>query len=144
MPCPSAPSQTRPNPSRPLLSLVDFETNNIEFVEMWVQDPFILNPNSSGGEMYFNLGNISEDILKDGRRFYENGLNTLQTPAREDTSRWARVPRNPIQIAQAFSNIIEERVQQDIGFDGVTDDEERQFRNDFLSAFQSNVGGGAP
>lgn len=123
---------------------IDFETNNIEFVEMWVQDPFILNPNSSGGEMYFNLGNISEDILKDGRRFYENGLNTLQTPAREDTSRWARVPRNPIQIAQAFSNIIEEREQQDIGFDGLTDDEERQFRNDFLSAFQSNVGGGAP
>ena len=121
---------------------IDFETNNIEFIEMWVQDPFILNPNSNGGQLYFNLGNISEDILKDGRRFYENGLNTVQTAAREDTSAWARVPRNPIQIAQAFSNIVEERVQQDVGFDGMTDDEERFFRNDFLTAFQSNIGSG--
>ncbi|MBX9784475.1 MAG: cell surface protein SprA [Chitinophagaceae bacterium] len=121
---------------------IDFETNNIEFIEMWVQDPFILNPSSQGGQFYFNLGNISEDILKDGRRFYENGLSTTQTQAREDTSRWARVPRNPIQIAQAFSNIPEERPQQDVGFDGFTDDQERTFRNDFLTAFRGNYGSG--
>jgi cell surface protein SprA len=122
---------------------IDFETNNIEFTEMWIQDPFILNPNSSGGQFYLNLGNISEDILKDGRRFYENGLSTLQTPAREDTSTWARVPRNPIQIAQAFSNLVEERPQQDIGFDGFDDSDERKFRNSFLTAFQGNFGNGA-
>ncbi|HUH33458.1 MAG TPA: cell surface protein SprA, partial [Daejeonella sp.] len=46
----------------------DFEALNIEFVEMWVLDPFIYNPNSQGGDLYFNLGNISEDILKDGRK----------------------------------------------------------------------------
>lgn len=123
---------------------IDFETNNIEFVEMWIQDPFILNPASTGGQFYLNLGNISEDILKDGRRFYENGLSTIQTPAREDTSTWSRVPRNPIQIAQAFSNIVEERAQQDVGFDGMTDDDERLFKNTFLTAFQSNYGTGAP
>lgn len=122
---------------------IDFETNNIEFIEMWIQDPFILNPTSTGGQMYFNLGNISEDILKDGRRFYENGLSTSQTPAREDTSTWSRVPRNPIQIAQAFSNIPEERPQQDVGFDGFTDDDERSFRNNFINLYRTNYGTGA-
>ena len=121
---------------------IDFETNNIEFLEMWVQDPFVLNPTSTGGQLYFNLGNISEDILKDGRRFYENGLSTTQTVAREDTSVWARVPRNPIQIAQAFSNIVEERPQQDVGFDGLTDTAEVRFRSDFLNAFRANYGSG--
>lgn len=121
---------------------IDFETNNIEFIEFWVQDPYILRPNSSGGQLYFNLGNISEDIMKDGRRFYENGLSTSQTPAREDTSAWGRVPRNPIQIAQAFSNIVEERVQQDVGFDGYNDADERISRADFLSDFRNNFGTG--
>ena len=54
----------------------DFETSNIEFIEFWMQDPFINKPGSSGGQLYFNLGNISEDILKDGKRLYENGLPT--------------------------------------------------------------------
>jgi cell surface protein SprA len=122
----------------------DFETNNIEFIETWVQDPFILNPASTGGRMYFNLGNISEDILKDGRRFYENGISTQQTPAREDTTVWARTPRNPIQIAQAFSNIVEERPQQDVGFDGRTDTDEATVYNPFLTAFRNNFGAGTP
>jgi cell surface protein SprA len=121
---------------------IDFETNNIEFIEMWVQDPFILNPASSGGQLYFNLGNISEDILKDGRRFYENGLSTVQTIAREDTSVWARVPRNPIQVAQAFSNLPEERPQQDIGFDGRTDTAEVRVFSSFLNEYQTNFGSG--
>jgi cell surface protein SprA len=119
---------------------IDFETNNIEFIEMWVQDPFIKQPNSKGGQLYFNLGNISEDVLKDGRRFYENGLSTTQTVAREDTSNWARVPRNPIQVAQAFSNVVEERPQQDVGFDGFTDEQERTFKSDFLSNYLNNFG----
>jgi cell surface protein SprA len=122
---------------------IDFETNNIEFIELWMQDPFILNPASTGGQMYFNLGNISEDVLKDGRRFYENGLSTTETPAREDESNWARVPRNPIQIAQAFSNIPEERPQQDVGFDGRSDSAEVRVFNAFLAEYSSNFGTGA-
>jgi cell surface protein SprA len=55
------------------LNQTDFETSNVEFVEFWVQNPFIKNPNSKGGKMYLNFGNVSEDILKDGKRFYENG-----------------------------------------------------------------------
>ena len=56
----------------------DFETANVEYIECWVQDPFIKNPASNGGKFYINLGNISEDVLKDSRRFYENGLTHPQ------------------------------------------------------------------
>jgi cell surface protein SprA len=63
------------------LDQTDFETGNIEFIEFWLQDPFVNKPTSTGGQLYFNLGNISEDILKDGKRSYENGLPTLKNPA---------------------------------------------------------------
>jgi cell surface protein SprA len=72
----------------------DFETSNVEFVEFWVQDPFIKKPNSTGGKLYLNLGSLSEDILKDGRRFYENGLNSPNQPSAVDnSSTWGRTPR---------------------------------------------------
>jgi cell surface protein SprA len=100
---------------------IDFETNNIEFIEFWMQDPFILKPNSSGGKLYFNLGNVSEDILRDGRRFYENGLTTPNAPAPSDASNWGVVPRNPIQVTNAFSNDPNDREFQDLGLDGLND-----------------------
>ena len=75
---------------------VDFESGNVEFIEFWMQDPFLQNPGSSGGRLYFNLGNISEDVLKDGKRFFENGISGAATQAQEDSStRWGKVPANP-------------------------------------------------
>jgi cell surface protein SprA len=115
---------------------IDFETNNIEFIEFWLQDPFVNNPGSSGGKLYFNLGNISEDVLKDGRRFYENGLNTPNAPAPVDTSNWGVVPRNPIQVTNAFSNDPNDRVFQDLGFDGLNDTAEVRKRVSYLSQLQ--------
>ncbi|MES2429645.1 MAG: cell surface protein SprA [Bacteroidota bacterium] len=117
----------------------DFETANIEFIEFWVQDPFIKNTNPAGGKLYFNLGNISEDVLKDGRRFYENGLPTPNSPAQVDTSVWGKVPRNPIQVTNAFSNDATDRVYQDIGFDGLDDDSERIKRAPYLAQLQGVV-----
>ena len=113
----------------------DFETNNIEFIEFWVQDPFIKTPISptAGGKLYFNLGNVSEDILKDGRRFYENGLPTPTAPSQVDTSAWGRVPRNPIQVTNAFSNDPADRSYQDVGLDGLDDDSERIKRAPYLT-----------
>jgi len=122
------------------LDQTDFETNNIEFVEFWMQDPFILNPSSNGGKLYFNLGNVSEDILKDGRRYYENGLPTPNAPSQVDTTVWGRVPRNPIQVTNAFSNIPEDRAYQDIGFDGLNDTAEVTKRRDYLAQLVSNFG----
>ncbi|RYZ20236.1 MAG: cell surface protein SprA, partial [Chitinophagaceae bacterium] len=107
----------------------DFETGNVEFIEFWMQDPFISGRNPNGGNLYFNLGNISEDVLRDGKRQYENGLPTPSQPAiLTDESVWGRVPRNPQQVTNAFSNDPNDRPFQDVGFDGLTDTaEQRQF-----------------
>ncbi len=106
------------------LDQTDFETSNVEYVEFWIQDPFIKNSTSRGGKMFLNLGTLSEDILKDGRRFYENGLPTPNQPTAIDSSVWGRVPVNPIQVTQAFSNDPADRAFQDIGFDGLSDADE--------------------
>jgi cell surface protein SprA len=106
------------------LDQTDFETGIIEYVEFWVQDPFIKSA-ATKGKLYLNLGNVSEDILKDGRRFYENGMPTPTIPATYDSSTWGRVPVNPIQVTNAFSNNPEDRKFQDVGLDGLGDEDEK-------------------
>ncbi len=117
----------------------DFETANIEFIEFWMQDPFVKfgnrdQTNSSGGKLYFNLGNISEDILKDGKRFYENGLPTPTSNQPTDTTIWGRVPLNPIQVTNAFSNEPADRPYQDVGLDGMNNDSERVKFSPYLNS----------
>ncbi len=116
----------------------DFETGNVEYVEFWVQDPFIKNASANPtGKLFLNFGNVSEDILKDGKRFYENGLRTPNSPAAMDTSTWGNVPLNPIQITQAFSNDPNDRPYQDVGFDGLGDDSERVQKQYYLNRLQA-------
>lgn len=123
----------------------DFETGNIEYIEFWAQDPFIKNPNSKGGKMFLNLGNVSEDILKDGKRFYENGLNTPNIPAAVDsTNTWGKTPVNPIQITQAFSNNPDDRPYQDVGLDGLDDAAERRKKGYVLDKLANNFGTASP
>ncbi|WP_018613641.1 cell surface protein SprA [Segetibacter koreensis] len=123
----------------------DFETSNVEFVEFWVQDPFIKKPNSTGGKLYLNLGSISEDILKDGRRFYENGLNSPNQPSAVDnTSTWGKTPVNPIQVTQAFSNDPADRPYQDVGLDGLDNAGEAVKRSDYLNKVLNNFGPTSP
>jgi cell surface protein SprA len=120
---------------------IDFETSNIEYIEFWLQDPFTLR-NSTGGQLYFNLGNISEDVLKDGKRQYENGLPTPTNNAQVDNSSvWARVPSIPMQITNAFSNEPSDREYQDVGFDGLRDEDERTKFSTYLSNIQVNAPG---
>ena len=126
------------------LDQTDFETSNVEFMEFWVQDPFINNTASRGGKLYINLGTISEDILKDGRRFYENGLNSPNQPSAVDTSTvWGRAPVNPIQITQAFSNDPADRPFQDVGFDGLDDADEAIKRKNYIDTIRQNFPGSA-
>jgi cell surface protein SprA len=104
----------------------DFEAANIEFVEFWMMDPFLDNPNHQGGEMYINLGNVSEDILKDSRKSFENGLPIDGSDNDIDTTVWGRVPS--IQsLVNAFSNDDGARANQDLGYDGLNDQDERIF-----------------
>ncbi|MBL0182381.1 MAG: cell surface protein SprA [Chitinophagaceae bacterium] len=128
----------------------DFETANIEFIEFWMQDPFIKAPktnplieSSTGGQLYFNLGNVSEDVLKDGKRFYENGLPTPNAPAPVENSVWGRVPLNTFQVTNAFSNDPNDRKYQDIGFDGLDDTAEATKRILYLNQIQATYGTGS-
>ena len=120
------------------LDQTDFETNVIEYVEFWVQNPFIKSPATSG-QLVLNLGNVSEDILKDGRRFYENGMPTPNIPASVDSSTWGRVPTNPIQVTNAFSNNPDDRKFQDIGFDGLDDAGERLQRKEVIDQISNSL-----
>lgn len=100
------------------LDYTDFETQNIETIEFWLMDPFIENPNHTGGKLYINLGDISEDILRDGRKSFENGLPTSATVTGVDTTIWGRVP-NTQPIVNAFSGDESSRKYQDVGYDGL-------------------------
>ncbi|MFW5707310.1 MAG: cell surface protein SprA [Bacteroidota bacterium] len=104
----------------------DFEASNIEYIEFWVLDPFIYDPDHEGGDMYFNLGDISEDVLRDGRKAFENGLPTTDQVLNVDTTIWGRVP-NVQSIVDAFDNDPATREFQDIGLNGLNSEEEISF-----------------
>lgn len=106
------------------ISTSDFEDLNIGYIEFWVLDPFIGKPNSAGGDLYFNLGSISEDILKDGRKSIENGLPVNGDYSTVDTTAWGRVAKlQP--VVNAFDNDPNSRALQDVGLDGLNDADER-------------------
>lgn len=124
---------------------IDFETSNIEFVEFWVLNPFVNGRNPQGGRMYINLGNISEDVLKDGKRLYENGLPTPTQPALPvDETAWGKVPRNPIQVTTAFNNDPGDRPFQDVGFDGMPDSAEQRKFQPYVQALAAQFGANSP
>ncbi len=109
------------------LTTTDFERSNVEYIEFWLMDPFIYEETSgsNGGVINFNLGNISEDVLKDGRKQYENGLpNDGGTDNTIPTS-YGKVPTNQ-SLVYSFDTEGEERINQDIGYDGNNDFEEGQ------------------
>lgn len=107
----------------------DFEAANIEFVEFWMMDPFNSEDglaNHSGGNMYIHLGNVSEDVLKDGYKSFENGLPISSTTVDVDTTAWGLVPTN-FSIVDAFDNDPTSRQFQDVGLDGLRTVDERTF-----------------
>ena len=130
----SSPERSWAGITRQITS-TDFEQANVEYIEFWLMDPFLDNPNSQGGKLFVDLGNISEDVLKDGKKQYENGLPedgdiTELLPA---TSYGTVVPRNQA-LVYAFGSTGEERTNQDVGYDGYDDTEEiQQFGSEFGS-----------
>ncbi len=109
----------------------DFEAANIEFIEFWLMDPYVEQPENPGGDLYINLGNISEDVLKDSRKSFENGLPSGPEVKQVDTTAWGRIPLVQ-SLVPAFNNDIEARKYQDVGLDGLSDDDERSFFSTFL------------
>lgn len=121
----------------------DFETANIEYVEFWMLDPFIYTRDQAGnfgGDFYLNLGEISEDILHDGKKFFESGMPVDGNPAYYTETAWGRVP-NTTSVTYAFNNQGGAREKQDIGLNGLNSEEERTFGayREFLTAIQGKV-----
>jgi cell surface protein SprA len=145
------------------LTTTNFEQSNVEYIQFWLMDPYDhysitneeglpagVDPSSIDnqvGELYFNLGNISEDVLKDGRKMYENGLPEDPFSTNNTASTiWGKIPTNQ-SLLYAFSDKDNERLNQDVGFDGLNDEEETQLfgsgfgidpSNDNYSYFRSS------
>lgn len=129
------------------LTTNDFELTNIEYIQFWMLDPFnedaeAVDPttNHSGGDMYFNLGNISEDVLPDSRRSFENGLPPFDDSSVDnvDETTWARISTLQ-QTVNAFDNDPSARVNQDVGYDGWSNAEERLFYSSYVNWVQSST-----
>ncbi len=117
------------------LQTTDFEASNVQYIEFWVMDPFNQDREAqTGGDLYFNLGNVSEDILRDSRKAFENGLPTGSTfdPSTLDTTEWGQVPTTQ-SLVNAFDNDPESREFQDVGLDGFDNENEREFFNSYLT-----------
>ncbi|MDH7913305.1 cell surface protein SprA [Winogradskyella sp. SYSU M77433] len=106
------------------ITSTDFEQANVEYIEFWVQDPFLDDPTNQGGKLYVNLGNISEDILKDGKKQYENGLpQNGDISILNPTEFGGVVPQNQ-SLIYTFDTEGNQRANQDVGYDGYDDTEE--------------------
>ncbi len=108
----------------------DFEAANIEYIEFWMLDPFIYSsqePDASeyGGDLYINLGEVSEDILRDGKKFYESGMPVDGTSTFSYTA-WGKIPVQATQT-YAFATTSGSRALQDVGLNGLNDQEERSY-----------------
>ncbi|MFM7725343.1 MAG: cell surface protein SprA, partial [Flavobacteriales bacterium] len=127
------------------IETTDFEASNIEFIQFWMMDPFADDSpnNGTGGELYFNLGNLSEDILRDGHKSFENGFPAPTNNYTTETSSWGKYPIVQ-SIVNAFDNDPDSRTAQDIGLDGLNDSDERTFfRDRYLNRLSALYGTGS-
>ncbi len=117
----------------------DFEASNIEYIQFWMMDPFTEDENNKGN-IYIDLGEISEDILKDGRKSYENGLPTSSVVENVDTTVWGRIPSLQA-LVESFSSVGGAREFQDVGYDGLSNDDERSWYNTtYLDVIRAKYG----
>lgn len=135
-------------------SEVDFDKANVEYIEFWLLDPFINTPrgviddgrpepksNTTGGQIVFHLGNISEDVMHDGKHAFENGLpaDGAKTPDKVSQNNWGYYT-NQQYLNDAFANETESRPNQDVGLDGASNETEQQiFGTDFLAALSPDA-----
>jgi len=145
--------------TRAITNEVDFDKTNIEYLEFWVMDPFInvssgdlsnprgfiddgINPpkpNTTGGTMFLHLGSISEDLLRDERHAFEQGLpaDGNNDPDKVVENEWGRITKQPY-LNPAFDNSAAARANQDIGLDGLTSSDEVDYFADFLNNINVN------
>ncbi len=114
------------------INTTNFEQTNVEYIQFWVMDPYIYSENATNGPgtIHFNLGNISEDVLKDGRKQYENGLPEGEDNTSVISTAFGQVPADQ-SLVYAFDTEGQARVNQDAGYDGLLDAEEAAQFPDF-------------
>ena len=122
----------------------DFEAANIEYVEFWMLDPFIYsrrdgNASDFGGDFYLNLGEVSEDILRDGKKFYESGMPVDGSYSFVKTQ-WGKIPTQAT-VTYSFASAKGARALQDVGFNGLNDQEEQTFETyqNFLKTIEGKI-----
>ncbi len=121
----------------------DFEQANVEYIEFWMLDPFIYSREQAdaadyGGDFYINLGEVSEDILRDGKKFYESGMPVDGSNSFTYTQ-WGKIPTQST-VTYAFATTSGSRALQDVGFNGLTDAEEQEFyKSAYLDQIQGKV-----
>ena len=123
------------------LNTNDFEAANIEFVEFWVLNPYMEKGDdpdiSDDGNMFIDLGTISEDIMRDSRQYFENTLPTGPGTGATAATPWGRVPvQTP--VVNAFDNDPEKRAFQDVGLDGLNNEQELAFFSDYVNAIMAS------
>lgn len=137
--------------TRAITNEVDFDKSNIEYLEFWMMDPFIghddQNPrgrvldgifnenNTTGGDLIFNLGSVSEDVIPDGRHEFESGLPSDGDPSEAIQNEWGRAPADPF-LTNYFENSADARENQDVGLDGLDNNVEasEEFFGGFVDA----------
>jgi cell surface protein SprA len=135
---------------------VDFDKANIEYIEFWLLDPFIEDEygkvvvsgkdqginNTTGGKLIFQLGSISEDVARDSKHAFENGLpadGNLGVAVRND---WGYVT-DQTYLTNAFNNETTARANQDVGFDGLPTTRESSEFSDYVNQVNA-IGGMLP
>lgn len=130
------------------LETTDFETANIGYIEFWMLNPFVYDSTSTnaGGDLYFDLGDVSEDVLKDGKKFYENGLPTNGDTTYISKTVWGKVSKKTSTvIAFDDSDGTASRKLQDVGLDGLSTDEEKKYPSyaNYVTAYKSKLSSAA-
>lgn len=127
--------------TRAITNEVNFDKTNIEYLEFWLMDPFIsgengvvkdgvINENArlddDGGQLFINLGSVSEDIAPDDKHAFENGLPVDGEIG--DITTWGQVTQDQYLI-NFFENSPGARDNQDVGLDGLSGDDEALIPN---------------
>ncbi|MFZ9982109.1 MAG: cell surface protein SprA, partial [Cyclobacteriaceae bacterium] len=127
---------------------VDWDKANVEYIEFWMLNPFIddpksliddgINPpkaNTTGGKLIFHMGSISEDIMRDGKHAFENGLpaNGDLTSGETSENEWGYVTTRQY-LNNAFDISATSRKNQDVGLDGAGNEQEKIKFADYLNA----------
>lgn len=128
------------------LDNTNFENSNIEYIEFWLMDPFVYNDTATvkneGGDLYFNLGEVSEDVLKDGKKFYENGLPADNDDTNVIYTAWGKVPTRQ-STTYAFDNnlSLDARRRQDAGLNGLITADELTYKPyvDYMDAIRARL-----